>query len=90
MPKSRAQFTPMRTTPADSRTKIIITLDTLSRPNPLYDKETVLVSSRPLHRVSSVITRFSFIQLSPATVRTSRLAVRQLAMVHTKQVENGL
>jgi hypothetical protein len=27
MPKSRAQFTPMRTTAADSRTKIVITLD---------------------------------------------------------------
>ncbi len=28
MPKSRAQFTPMHTTAADSRTKIFITLDT--------------------------------------------------------------
>jgi hypothetical protein len=27
MPKSRAQFTPMRTTEANSRTKIVITLD---------------------------------------------------------------
>jgi hypothetical protein len=39
--KSRAQFTPMRTTAADSRTKIVITLDTLCRPNPLFDKQTV-------------------------------------------------
>jgi hypothetical protein len=41
MPKSRAQFTPMRTTAADSRTKIVITLDSLYRPNPLFDKHTV-------------------------------------------------
>jgi hypothetical protein len=37
VPKSRAQFTPMRTTAADSRTKIFITLDTKCRPNPLFD-----------------------------------------------------
>jgi hypothetical protein len=42
MPKSRAQFTPMRTTAADSRTKVFITLDTKRRPNPLFDKQTVL------------------------------------------------
>jgi hypothetical protein len=37
MPKSRAQFTPMRTTAVDSRTKIVITLDTQCRPNPLFE-----------------------------------------------------
>jgi hypothetical protein len=42
MPKSRAQFTPMRTTAADSRTKIVITIDTMCRPDPLFDKQTVL------------------------------------------------
>jgi hypothetical protein len=32
----------MHTTAADSRTKIFITLDTKCRPNPLFDKQTVL------------------------------------------------
>jgi hypothetical protein len=43
--KSRAQFTPVRTTAADSRTKIVITLDTLSRPNTLFDKQTVFIDN---------------------------------------------
>jgi hypothetical protein len=38
MPKSRAQFTPMRTTAADSRTKVFITLDTNRICYPLFDK----------------------------------------------------
>jgi hypothetical protein len=42
MPKSRAQFTPMHTTAADSRTKLFITLDTKRRPNPVFYKQTVL------------------------------------------------
>jgi hypothetical protein len=32
----------MRTTAADSRTKVFVTLDTKRRPNPLFDKQTVL------------------------------------------------
>jgi hypothetical protein len=35
--KSRAQLTPMRTTAADSRTKLFITLETKRRPNPLFE-----------------------------------------------------
>jgi hypothetical protein len=45
MPKSRAQFTPMRTTAVDSRTKIFITLDSKFRPNPLFENR-LLVKQR--------------------------------------------
>jgi hypothetical protein len=53
MPKSRAQFTPMRTTAADSRTKIVITLDTKCRPNTLFEnrllvKRSIKRSKRPV------------------------------------------
>ncbi len=47
MPKSRAQFTPMRTTAADSRTKVFITLDTERRYNPLFENR-LLVEQRIL------------------------------------------
>jgi hypothetical protein len=51
MPKSRAQFTPMRTSAAISRTKIIITLDTICRLDPLFDKQRVLGGFRvPIER----------------------------------------
>jgi hypothetical protein len=53
MPKSRAQFTPMRTTATDSRTKIVITLDTICRPDPLFENR-LLVEQRiwPTHGVN--------------------------------------
>jgi hypothetical protein len=45
MPKNRAQFTPMRTTAADSITKLFITLGLSVLQDPLFDKQSVLVSS---------------------------------------------
>jgi hypothetical protein len=41
--KSRAQFTPMRTTAADSRTTFFILLDGWRTANSLFKKQTVLV-----------------------------------------------
>jgi hypothetical protein len=62
MPKSRAQFTPMRTTAADSRTKIVITLDTQCRPNPLFENR-LLVEQRIGPR-TMILTFVSIWQLS--------------------------
>jgi hypothetical protein len=45
MPKNRAQFTPMRTTAADSITKLFITLGLSVLQDPLFDKQSVLFSS---------------------------------------------
>jgi hypothetical protein len=47
--KNRAQFTPMRTTAADSRTKLFITLETKRRPNPLFENRLLVVTKRPEH-----------------------------------------
>ncbi len=70
MPKSRAQFTLMRNTAADSRTKIVITLDRLcttwdeTRTDCLSNKGSWLCV---IHRWSSVIT--ILVLLSAAVVR---------------------
>jgi hypothetical protein len=57
--KSRAQFTPMRTTAADSRTTFFILLDGWRTANPLFNKkQTVLV-----------VTLESFVCLLPHFVR---------------------
>jgi hypothetical protein len=67
MQKSRAQFTPMRTTEADSRTKIVITLDHLCTTR--NETRTDCLSNKGLEvdRESSVIK--SLVLLSAAVVR---------------------
>jgi hypothetical protein len=67
MQKNRAQFTPMRTTAADSRTKLFITLDVLSTSR--NETRTDCLSNKGLEvdRTSSVIK--SLVLLSAAVVR---------------------
>ncbi len=85
MPKSRAQFTPMRTTAADSRTKLFITLDVLSTSSPLFDKQSVLVSFLEVGRTSSVIK--SLVLLSAAVVRIGVNCARLFGMSTTFSLE---
>jgi hypothetical protein len=67
MQKNRAQFTLMRTTAADSRTKLFITLDVLSTSR--NETRTDCLSNKGLEvdRTSSVIKRL--VLLSAAVVR---------------------